>query len=606
MSDSSRGTGEEPAGLPRRDKPGLLAQYLPILQWGRTYNGSVLTNDLVAAIIVTIMLIPQSLAYALLAGLPPVVGLYASILPLIAYAIFGTSRTLAVGPVAVVSLMTASAAGAVAVQGTELYLEAAITLAALSGVMLAVLGFLRMGFLANLLSHPVVSGFITASGILIATSQVKHILGVAAGGDNWPEMLGGLAAAIDTINPWTLAIGIPAMLFLFWVRKGLKPALVTLGMTPRAADIAAKAGPVIAVVATILAAIGLDLEARGVNLVGAIPQGLPPFAMPSTDLDLIGQLWVPALLISIIGFVESVSVAQTLAAKRRQRIAPNQELIGLGASNIASAFSGGYPVTGGFARSVVNFDAGAETPAAGAYTAVGIALAGLFLTPLLYSLPIATLAATIIVAVLSLVDLKTPGQLWTYSKADFAAHMTTIAITLFAGVELGVIAGVAVGLLLYLWRASRPHAAIVGRVPETEHFRNVERHKVFTVPHVLSIRIDESLTYLNARWLEEYVLEEIADRPDLRHVILMCSAVNEIDASGLESLEAINHRLIDAGIGLHLSEVKGPVMDRLKRTHFLGDLNGRIFLSQNRAFRDLSAAPQDGADQTPDAARGMI
>ena len=606
MSDSNPGSAGQPPGLPRRHKPGPLAQYLPILEWGRTYNSSVMTNDLVAAIIVTIMLIPQSLAYALLAGLPPVVGLYASILPLVAYAIFGTSRTLAVGPVAVVSLMTASAAGAVAAQGTELYLEAAITLAALSGVMLAVLGFLRMGFLANLLSHPVISGFITASGILIATSQLKHILGVSAGGDNWPEIIGGLAATIDTINPWTLAVGIPATLFLFWVRKGLKPSLVKLGLTPRAADIAAKAGPVIAVVATILAAVGLDLEDRGVNLVGAIPQGLPPFALPSTDLGLVGQLWVPALLISIIGFVESVSVAQTLAAKRRQRIAPNQELIGLGASNIASAFSGGYPVTGGFARSVVNFDAGAETPAAGAYTAVGIALAGLFLTPLLYSLPIATLAATIIVAVLSLVDLKTPGQLWNYSKADFAAHMATIAITLLAGVELGVIAGVGVGLLLYLWRASRPHAAIVGRVPETEHFRNVDRHQVFTVPHVLSIRIDESLTYLNARWLEEYVLEEIADRPDVRHVILMCSAVNEIDASGLESLEAINHRMIDAGIGLHLSEVKGPVMDRLKRTHFVDELNGQVFLSQNRAFRELATNGGSPAEPIPDAARGMI
>ena len=373
-----------------------------------------------------------------------------------------------------------------------------------------------------------------------------------------------------------------------------------------AADIAAKAGPVIAVIATILAAIGLGLEERGVKLVGAIPQGLPPFALPSTDLDLIAQLWVPALLISIIGFVESVSVAQTLAAKRRQRIAPDQELIGLGASNIASAFSGGYPVTGGFARSVVNFDAGAETPAAGAYTAVGIALAGLFLTPLLYSLPIATLAATIIVAVLSLVDLKPPGQLWNYSKADFAAHMATIVITLVAGVEMGVIAGVGVGLLLYLWRASRPHAAIVGRVPETEHFRNVERHKVFTVPHVLSIRIDESLTYLNARWLEEYVLEEIADRPAVRHVILMCSAVNEIDSSGLESLEAINHRLIDADIGLHLSEVKGPVMDRLKRTHFVDELNGKVFLSQDRAFRDLAANGGPRSDAIADAPMGMI
>ncbi|UAB78852.1 sulfate permease [Erythrobacter sp. SCSIO 43205] len=585
----------------------MLSRYLPILEWGRTYNRNILTDDLMAAVIVTIMLIPQSLAYALLAGLPPVVGLYASILPLVLYAIFGTSRTLAVGPVAVVSLMTASAAGAVAAQGTAEYLEAAITLAMLSGVMLAILGFLRAGFLANLLSHPVISGFITASGILIATSQLKHILGITAGGDNWPDMLGSLAASIGETNVWTLAIGIPATLFLFWVRKGAKPALQRVGLAPRAADMTAKAGPVVAVALTILAVIAFDLGERNVNLVGAIPQGLPPFALPSTDLSLIEKLWVPALLISIIGFVESVSVAQTLAAKRRQRIAPDQELIGLGAANIASAFSGGYPVTGGFARSAVNFDAGAQTPAAGAYTAVGIALATLFLTPLLFSLPIATLAATIIVAVLSLVDLKTPSRLWHYSKADFAAHIATIAITLLAGVEMGVIAGVGVGLLLYLWRASRPHAAIVGRVPETEHFRNVDRHKVFTVPHILSIRIDEALTYLNARWLEEYVLEEVADRPAVRHVILMCSAVNEIDASGLESLEAINHRLGDGKIGLHLSEVKGPVMDRLKRSHFIEELNGEVFLSQSRAFDKLindDGAPPEPVDHYE--ARGLI
>ena len=279
-------------------EPTLLARYLPILQWGRTYNGSVLTNDLVAAVIVTIMLIPQSLAYALLAGLPPVVGLYVSILPLVAYALFGTSRTLAVGPVAVLSLMTASAAGAA--QDTAEYLEAAITLAALSGIMLAVLGFLRLGFLANLLSHPVISGFITASGVLIATSQIKHILGISGGGDTWPEMLGSLASNIGLTNPWALTIGIPATLFLFWVRGGLQPALIRIGLRPRAADTAAKAGPVIAVALTILAAFVLDLGEKGVDLVGAIPQGLPPFATPSTDMDLIARLWVPALLISII------------------------------------------------------------------------------------------------------------------------------------------------------------------------------------------------------------------------------------------------------------------------------------------------------------------
>jgi sulfate permease, SulP family len=587
-------------------KAGPIARYFPILDWGREYNRAVLADDMTAAVIVTIMLIPQSLAYALLAGLPPVVGLYASILPLMLYAVFGTSRTLAVGPVAVISLMTASAAGTVASQGTAEYLEAAITLAMLSGVMLAVLGLLRAGFLANLLSHPVISGFITASGVLIATSQLKHILGVRAGGDNWPDMLGSLAQAIGGTNFSTLAVGALSILFLFWVRQGGKPALNALGLRDRPADLISKASPILAVALSITAVVALGLNDKGVDLVGSIPQGFPPFALPSTEISLIEKLWVPALLISIIGFVESVSVAQTLAAKRRQRIAPDQELIGLGTANIASAFSGGYPVTGGFARSAVNFDAGAQTPAAGAYTAVGIALATLFLTPLLASLPIATLAATIIVAVLGLVDLRTPGQLWRYSKKDFTAHIATIAITLIAGVEIGVIAGIAVGLLLYLWRASRPHAAIVGRVPETQHFRNVERHKVFTVPHVLSIRIDEALTFLNARWMEEYVLEQVADRPPIRHVILLCSAVNEVDASGLESLEAINHRLGESGVGLHLSEVKGPVMDRLKRTHFIEELNGKVFLTQDKAFAEVS---RDTGEQQPVdhyLARGLI
>lgn len=572
-----------------------ITRYLPILDWGRHYSRSKLSSDALAAVIVTIMLIPQSLAYAMLAGLPPVVGLYASILPLVAYALFGTSRTLAVGPVAVVSLMTASAVGAVAAQGSPEYIEAAITLAFLSGVMLAIMGILRLGFLSNLLSHPVISGFITASGILIATSQLKHILGIDGGGSNWPEMLEALARNVGQTNGWTLAIGCASILFLFWVRKGAKPALQTIGLGPRAAEMTAKAGPVLAVVATILAVAALGLTAKGVAIVGAVPQGLPPLAIPSFNGSLWAQLWVPALLISIIGFVESVSVAQTLAAKRRQQIAPDQELVGLGASNIAAALSGGYPVTGGFARSVVNFDAGAQTPAAGAYTAIGIALASLFLTPLLYFLPVATLAATIIVAVLSLVDLKTPVHLWRYSKGDFAAHAATISITLVAGVEGGVIAGVSVGLMLYLWAASRPHAAIVGRVPGTEHFRNVERHTVLTEPHILSIRIDESLTYLNARWLEDYVLAQVAKQHEIRHVIVMCSAVNVIDASGLESLEAINHRLTDSGIALHLSEVKGPVMDRLQRTNFLTELSGDVFLSQDQAVDALTALDQGPA-----------
>lgn len=587
-----------------------LGRYLPILDWGRGYNGTLLTNDLVAAAIVTIMLIPQSLAYAMLAGLPPEIGLYASILPIMAYALFGTSRALAVGPVAVISLMTLTAASAIAPAGSPEFIAAALILALLSGLILLVMGVLKLGFLANLLSHPVVSGFITASGIIIATSQLKSILGIRASGEAMPELIRTLAANAGQTSFPTLVIGVLATAFLFWVRKGLKPLLVRLGLKPRIADLTAKAGPIAAVAFSTLAVVLLGLEAKGVKVVGQIPQSLPPLTVPLFDAALWQRLAVPALLLSIIGFVESVSVAQTLAAKKRQRINPDQELIGLGAANIAASLSGGYPVTGGFARSVVNFDAGAETPAAGAYTAIGIAIAALFLTPLLASLPIATLAATIIVAVLSLVDFKPLRHVWHYSKPDFTAMAATILVTLLAGVEPGVIVGVGLSLALFLWRASRPHAAIVGRVPETEHFRNVKRHKVLTDPRILTIRIDESLTYLNARWLEEFVLEQVADHPEIRHLILMCSAVNGIDASALESLEAINHRLSDSGVKLHLSEVKGPVMDALERVHLVDQLGGKVWLSQNEAFSKLIAlADEEGRPSHSNdlwLARGLI
>ncbi|WP_417815329.1 SulP family inorganic anion transporter [Thalassospira alkalitolerans] len=566
-----------------------MMKYIPILDWGKSYNRDALTNDLIAAVIVTIMLIPQSLAYALLAGLPPEAGLYASIAPIILYAIFGTSRALAVGPVAVVSLMTAAAIGNIAETGTMGYALAALTLAAMSGAILLLMGVFKLGFLANFLSHPVIAGFITASGIIIAASQLKHILGIDASGHNLFDIVVSLVTHLPETNPVTLTIGVLATGFLFWVRKGLKPALRKMGLGPRMADVLTKAGPVVAVMATTFAVWGLDLAGSGVKIVGAVPQSLPPLTIPDFSPGLLKELLIPAILISVIGFVESISVAQTLAAKRRQRVNPDQELIGLGAANIGAAFTGGYPVTGGFARSVVNYDAGAETPAAGAFTAVGLAIAALALTPLVYFLPNATLAATIIVAVLSLVDFKILRTSWDYSKADFIAVLATILLTLGLGVEVGVSAGVILSIGLFLFRTSRPHIAEVGLVPNTQHFRNINRHQVITDPAVLTIRIDESLYFANARYLEDYVFGRVVSVCEIKHVIMMCSAINEIDLSALESLEAINHRLHEMGIKLHLSEVKGPVMDRLKQGHFLNDLSGRVFLSQYEAMEQLSS-----------------
>ncbi|MFC3706242.1 SulP family inorganic anion transporter [Devosia honganensis] len=567
-------------------------RYLPVLDWGRRYNRQTLVSDLVAAAIVTIMLIPQSLAYALLAGLPPEVGLYASVLPLAAYAIFGTSTSLAVGPVAVVSLMTAAAVGRIASEGTADYASAAIILAMLSGGMLVAMGAMRLGFLANFLSHPVMAGFITASALIIAISQIGGLLGIPTAGHALPDLLASLWDGLDQFNASTLAVGALALGLLLWIRLDLKNWLLHCGLGKAAANAVVRAGPVAVVGLTMTASALFDLGGRGVALVGQVPQGLPQPSLPTFDLETIRLLIVPALAISVVGFVESISVAQTLAAKRRERIDPDQELIGLGMANAAAAISGGYPVTGGFARSVVNFDAGAATPAAGAFTAVGIAAATLVLTPLLALLPKATLAATIIVAVLSLVDFSVLTRAWSFSKADFAAVVATLFGTLLFGVEPGIGLGVGLSLLIFLLRSSRPHAAVVGRVPGTEHYRNVERHAVETEPSIASLRVDESLYFANARYLEDIVFDLVAKRPEVKDVILMCSAVNAVDLSALESLSAIHRHLADMGVRFHLSEVKGPVMDRLKGTEFLAQMKERVHLSHHQAVQAVSNGAQ--------------
>ncbi|MGV8842520.1 MAG: SulP family inorganic anion transporter [Pseudomonas sp.] len=564
-----------------------LARYLPCLEWARQYDREAAGKDGLAALIVTLMLIPQSLAYAMLAGLPPVTGLYASILPLLAYAVFGTSRSLAVGPVAVVSLMSAAALGPLFVAGSAEYAGAAMLLALLSGAMLLLMGLLRLGFLANFLSHPVISGFISASGLLIALGQLKHILGIRVDGENAVELLHGLLLGLPASHLPTLAVGGGCLLLLLLFRNWLSSGLQALGCSPRLAGNLAKAGPVIALLASVLVVSLLGLADAGVRVVGRIPTGLPAFSLPPLDLALAVQLLPAALLISLIGFVESVSVAQTLAAKRRQHIEPNQELLALGSANIASALSGGFPVTGGFSRSVVNFDAGAQTPLAGALSALGIALTLLFFTPLFHNLPQAVLAATIIVAVLGLVDFGALKRTWHYSRQDAAAMTATMLGVLLIGVETGILLGVGLSLLLFLWRTSQPHIAVVGQLPGSEHFRNVERFAVVQSASVLSIRVDESLYFPNARYLEERIAVLVSQHPQAEQLVLMCSGVNLIDASALDSLETINLRLRTAGIQLHLSEVKGPVMDQLKRSGFLEHLGGRVFISQFEALAEL-------------------
>lgn len=566
----------------------MLQRFLPILTWAPHYSRNDLSNDLIAAAVVTIMLIPQGMAYAMLAGLPPQAGLYGAMLPLILYALFGTSRALAVGPVAVVALMTAAAAGAVAPAGSAEFHFAALWIALLSGALMLVMGLLRLGFVASFLSHPVISGFISAAGILIAASQLRHLLGAPVSGKTLPQVIPSLFANLGQIKPLTVLLSAAVLAFLIWSRKGAAPFLQRFGIAAPLAKLLSKTALLVAVVLSTAVVWLFGLDSRGVSILGQIPRGLPGLSAPSFDLDMILLVLTPAIMIAIVGYVESISIAQTLAAKKRQAVDANSELIALGLANLGAGVSNAMPVTGGLSRSIVNYDAGAATPAAGAMTAVGIAIALLLLTPLMYFLPNATLAAIIIVAVLSLLDFRALPRTWAYSRADGAAMAATMAATLLIGVEEGLLAGVGLSLVLYLYRTSRPHMAVVGQVPGTEHFRNVLRHQVVTDPSIFAVRVDESLYFPNARALEDRIVQAVADQPDLRHVVLQATAVNYIDASALESLEAINERLHAAGVQFHLSEVKGPVMDQLEKAHLLDELTGQVFLTQFDAMAALS------------------
>ena len=560
---------------------------LPAFVWLKTYNNSALQADAMAALIVTIMLIPQSLAYAMLAGLPPATGLYASILPLLAYALFGSSRTLAVGPVAVISLLSANAVGLAHITSGLDVLTLSMTLALLSGVLMLIMGLFKLGFIANLLGRPVVTGFITAAGILIALGQLKHILGIPLSGHNLPELSNELVQYGSDTHLLTVTVGVTTIVFLWWARAPLTRLLCRF-MNKTAASALSKMAPVSAVIISILLVSNLSLDQHGLKVVGDIPSGLPTLAWPELSWLLVSTLMPSAIMISLIGYVESISVAQTLANKRRQQINPNHELLGLGAANMASAASGGFAVTGGFSRSVVNYDAGAQTPMAGVFTAVGIALASLYLTPYLALLPKAVLGATIFVAVLTLIEPHEIKFTWKYSKHDFSAMMITIGMVLFVGVEAGVMAGVAATITMMLWRTSRPHTAIVGPITGSEHFRNIDRHDVAQCKQVIALRIDESLFFGNVRYLDNQLNKLLAQNPYLEHLILMASGINHIDSSAVESLLEFNKRLQDKGIKMHLSEVKGPVLDRLKRVNFAEQLTGTIYLSQHQAWQDLT------------------
>ncbi|NNE57933.1 MAG: SulP family inorganic anion transporter [Hellea sp.] len=557
--------------------------------WLSGYSGSVFTDDFIAAIIVTVLVVPQCLAYALLAGLPPVVGIYASVFPMVAYALFGSSQHLQVGPTAVISLMTAAAI-AVLPEGTRI--AGAAILALLTGVMVMVMGLLRGGFVMNFVSRSVVTAYITGAAFLIIISQIKHILGIQADGTTALEIISNLTKDLSNINPVTILVGAICFLYFWAANKYFAFIFFKLGMKSKWARLLARLSPILAIIGSIAVTYFLGLSQKhGLNIVGEIPKGLPLLTFPPMSLELVKLLWLPALILGTVAFVDGMSTAQTLAARTRSRIDADRELLGLGASNFIAGLSGGYPVNGSMSRSTVGYSAGGKTPVVSLLTALLLALAAMFLTPYLKYLPKSTLAALIMVACFSLFDFKSMWQTFKYSRGDGVTALATFLSVLVFGVQWGVLIGVILAMTLHIQKTLRPNVALVGRFAGTEHYRDASRFNVETFDEVKTLRIDESLYYANARYLEDKVARIVRESPRMTDLILMCAAVNRIDASAVASLETINNRLKSANIRLHFSELHTTVKDRLNRSDLVNNLTGQIFFTQQEAMEELEPDP---------------
>jgi len=582
-------------------------QWLP--NWIVHYPRAQLSADLLAGLIVAVLVIPQSLAYALLAGLPPQAGLYVSIFPVIAYALFGSSMTQAVGPVAVTAIMTFALLSPLATPGSPEYIALAAGLALLSGVLIAGFGLLRLGFLSQLLSRPVISGFISGSAILIVLSQLKLLLGTPIdGADTWQE-LHSLYDNLPGSNPPTLLIGLAALAALYSSRRWLGEALRRIGIASPQAIFLVRIMPLLVLLAATLAVVELDLDrTQGVAVVGGVHEGLPSFAFFTPSLSSLKTLFVPALLLTLIGMVQNITMAQALAIKRRERVDANRELLGLGTANIVAAFYGGMPVGGGLSRSAINSAAGAQSPLASIVAAITMLLVVAAGTHWFARLPLAVLAASIVIAALGMIDVHAFRQAWAYDRADALALLGTALGVLVLGLDWGVALGVGLSLATLLLRASTPHIAVVGRIAGSEHFRNSERHGVETLPGVLFLRIDESLFFGNLSAVETRLGAELESAPDTHDVVLIMSAVNRVDTTAMEVLTDLNRDLDSRQIRLHLAEVKGPVQDRLINSPLWCALSGEVHLSVNSAFEALGGQAPAGAaprffpkDEAPEA-----
>ena len=555
-------------------------RFVPIIDSVREYRRVDFGYDLVAGLVLGVVTVPQAVAYAFLAGLPPQAGLYACLAPMVIYAILGSSRQLVVGPVAIAALMVAATVGEHAPAHSDAYLGITTILCLQVGILLWLLRLLGMGGIVNLLSHPVITGFVNAAAILIIISQLPAFTGIAIdGGDNAMDRLIGLVSAIGNLDSVAVGIGIASLAALWLVRR-----YAGLSMHDRDHPIG-RTGPVaVAIAGTGAVAIfGLNVET-----VGFVPAGLPELALPPFDLALWLDLAPAAAMIALVTYIESFSIGTTLASKQRTRLDASQELVALGAANIGAAFTGAYPVAGSFSRSSVNAAAGARTSVSALICAVVIVVTLLWLTPLFENLPHATLAAIIIASIVGIIDFSMLREHWRFFPADVLVHFLALGGVLLLGVQGGLLLGIGAAVILFVHRSSRPHIAVVGRLGDSAHFRNVDRYATETFPHVAAVRVDENLYFANANQVEDRFLAIVERHGEARHLVLVCSAINFIDTTGLEMLRRLNHTLSALGIALHLSDVKGPVRDQLESTSLAGELSGNLYLTTDEAMRELA------------------
>ena len=558
---------------------------IPAWKWLKKYNTQDFKSDLLASVIVLAMLVPQGMAYAMIAGLPPIMGLYASIIPMIAYALIGGSTTLSIGPVALISMMTFATLQPLYEVGSPVYIQAAYLLAVMVGIISFLFGLFRFGFLIRLISHPVIKSFIIASAVLIALGQIKFIINIPLQSSNLIEFFTSLAQYISLYDLASLSLGLASILALIYLPQLLK--ISAFSNHQKLMQFVQKALPLCLVLFSILLVQSFDLTVYGIKTVGEIPSGLPPIQMPYWTWDMVKILLPGAAMIAMVSFVESISIAQATAFQSRSNLNSNQELVALGVANFGAGISGAFPVTGSLSRTVVNADAGAKTPIAGVLSSLLIIVVSLYFTSLFEYLPLGVLAATIIVSIWKLVEIKPFIDAWKYSKADGLAMALTFLGVLCVDITTGLMVGIISTFVLLLWRISRPHIAVIGLVEGTQHFRNISRHQVITSKRLVSVRIDENLSFLNANTLKEFIISEVSRHDQLQHVVINCSSISNIDYSALETLEEMNSELSKLNIQLHLSEVKGPVMDRLNSTNWIQHLTGKIYLTHFQAVYEL-------------------